>query len=454
MASTPPPARAAGATADVTVQAGAASTEARARSLAALLRDGAPWLAMAAVPWLVGRVVVVGMLAVAHLLVTHGHPDAATAARVHQGLLGWDAGWYDTIARVGYGGAGHQSLRFWPLLPLLGRAVALLPGVTTAGGVVAVANASALGGIAVVARLVALETGDLAAARRSAWLLAVAPPAFVYVMGYAEGPLLLFAGGSLLALRSRRWWAAAALGVLAGLTRPLGLVLVAPALVEVARPWWEPRWTARTGRGSTRAPAAAGARAPLPAVRSRAGADLAGGVQAGAEPAGRARAGADLAGRAAAVLGPVAGFGAFLAWCGIRYHDALAPIRIQQRSSLHGHLADPLVTVWHDAANLLHGHHLGEGMHVPWVLLALVLLVVAFRRLPASYGMFAAGILVAALSGPNLDSFERYALSAFPLVMAGALLTASARVERLVLVLAVAGLGAYALLAFVNVLVP
>ena len=57
-----------------------------------------------------------------------------------------------------------------------------------------------------------------------------------------------------------------------------------------------------------------------------------------------------------------------------------------------------------------------------------MLIVVAFWRLPVSYGAFAFCVVVVALSGSNLDSFERYALSAFPLVMAGATLLRSARV--------------------------
>ena len=88
---------------------------------------------------------------------------------------------------------------------------------------------------------------------------------------------------------------------------------------------------------------------------------------------------------------------------------------------------------------MLH-HHFGTALHVPWVLLVLVLVVVCWRRLPASYAAFATAVVVVALSGTNLDSFERYALSAFPLVVAGASLAADRRVERVVLVLAAAGL--------------
>ena len=61
-----------------------------------------------------------------------------------------------------------------------------------------------------------------------------------------------------------------------------------------------------------------------------------------------------------------------------------------------------------------------SGLSVP----LLLLVVVAFRRLPPAYGPFASSMVVVALAGESLGSFERYALSAFPLVMAGAFLLA------------------------------
>jgi hypothetical protein len=357
------------------------------------------------VPWIVARVVVGVVLAVAHQLATGHHISATAAARVHQGLLGWDAGWYESIARQGYAGAGHQSLRFFPLFPLLARALSVLPGVDVGTAVVVVANISALVGTAVVVALVRSETADLGLARRVAWLVCLAPTAFVFVMGYAEGTLLAFSAGVFLALRARRWWWAAALGVAAGLTRPLGALLLVPAVIEAGRGFRE------AGPG-------------------------------------------DRLGRLGAVVAPVVGAGAFLGWVGWRYGDGLAPLRLQEEGVHHGRLADPFVTLAHDASFLAHGHHLGEGLHLPWVLLAVFLVVVAFRSWPASYGAFAVAVLAVALAGSNLDSFERYALSAFPLVLAGATLLSRPRFFWLVLVLSAAGLAAYALLAFTNVYVP
>ena len=125
---------------------------------------------------------------------------------------------------------------------------------------------------------------------------------------------------------------------------------------------------------------------------------------------------------------------AFAAWAEHTVHDWWAPLRVQLQNTHHGGLSDPVVTLFHDAKGVLH-HHVGTALHVPWVLLALAMLVVCWRRLPAPYTLFAAAVLAVALSGSNLDSFERYAWSAFPLSLAAALLLAEAQVERLVLTL-------------------
>jgi hypothetical protein len=78
------------------------------------------------------------------------------------------------------------------------------------------------------------------------------------------------------------------------------------------------------------------------------------------------------------------------------------------------------VGAWDALVAGLQGHHLGEASHLPWVAAALVLLVVVFRRLPASYAWFAAAVLTVSLTSTNLDSFERYATGAFPLAIAAA----------------------------------
>jgi hypothetical protein len=62
--------------------------------------------------------------------------------------------------------------------------------------------------------------------------------------------------------------------------------------------------------------------------------------------------------------------------------------------------------------------------------------------------------VVLALTANNLDSFERYALSTFPFIMAIALVTRRGAVERAVLALSAGGLVAYSTLAFYGSYVP
>lgn len=367
----------------------------------------------ALLPFAVARVVVGGALGLAHFIVDRTHPSTpGVATRVHAGLLGWDAGWYETIARQGYAPLGRESLRFFPAVPLLTHALAWVPGLGDGPALVVLANAAALAATAMLYVLVRRETGGGAVASRSLWILSLLPASFVLVMGYAESVLLVFTIGCFLALRPPagasvlrpHFAVAGVLAFAAALTRPIGVLLVLAAMAELVR-WWP-----RLGR-----------------------AERVAGI--------------------GAVAAPFVGLLAFLAWSKHTVGDGLAPLRVQLQSSHHGGLSDPFTTLYHDATGVLH-HHVGTALHVPWVLLALAMLIVCWRRLPAPYTLFAAAVLATAVAGSNLDSFERYALSAFPLSIAAALVLTESQLERAVLALLAAGLAGYALLAFLNISVP
>nr|MDA8342459.1 hypothetical protein [Actinomycetota bacterium] len=119
-----------------------------------------------------------------------------------------------------------------------------------------------------------------------------------------------------------------------------------------------------------------------------------------------------------------------------------------------GSLTVPLVGAWDALVSGLHGRHLGEAAHVPWVVLAVVLLVVVFRRLPASYAWFASAVLAVSLTSTNLDSFERYATGAFPLVVAAAGTAVVRRHPRTTVVGAAGIMVLYTVAAMVGVVVP
>ena len=361
----------------------------------------ASWL-----PWLTGRAVVLASLALAKFEVSHlDIRNAKAIADAHAGLWSWDAGWYSNLAAHGYHTVGPDGLRFFPLLPVVASAIHHLTFVPVDAATALVANASALAATVVLYLLARSEFGDAGVARSAAWLLNLVPAAFVTVMGYSDPLAILLAVSCFYLLRHQRWLGAAALGFLAGTARPLGCLLVVPALCEGLRGvraiGWVQRWS-----------------------------------------------------RLVAVLAPAAGLLAYLSWTSIEFGSFTKPLTLQADPTRHGGLTDPVVTLYHDAVNLVGGHHLGTDLHLPWVAVSVVMVVVVFWRLPASYGLYSAAIVVVAASGSNLDSFERYALGAFPLVLAGGTLLRSRRVEITVLVLSAVSMFAYALLAFLGAYVP
>ena len=362
--------------------------------------------------WVVSRVLVGGGLVVAHLAVRSVRPGNPTALqRVHDGLLGWDAGWYRAIAVHGYATAGHQALRFFPLYPMLGRGLGHVPGVGIGMALVVVANVASLLAMAGLLLLVrhdgsGIRRGDDVLARRSVWLLALAPSAFALVLAYADAVLLLCVVIVFLGIRTDRWWWAAAAGMAAGAARPIGVLVVVPVAVEL--------WSHRHHLSGTRR----------------------------------------WFGSIAALGTPVVGAGAYLVWVGRTFGNTWLPFTVQQQSGHRGQLAAPFDAMWHDGIDALHGHHLGSALHIPWVLVCVVLAIVAWKRLPKSYALFSMAVLVVSLSSTNLDSFERYALGAFPLVVAASTFTSRRPVELVLILTSATAMVGYATLSFLGIVVP
>lgn len=306
-----------------------------------------------------------------------------------RGLWVWDAAWYRSIAELGYPGAGLaagadevEGVRFFPLLPLLGRVLAVPLAGNVELALLVLSGAGALAFGALLVRLVRLETGDEAAARRVAWLGALAPGAGVLVLAYTEPIAGALAAGYFLVLRragdlrreaGRRLLLAVPLGLLSGLARPTGVLLVAPALVE--------------------------------ALRAR---------PTGLRPT---------AAWAGVALSPAVGTGLYLAWSWRRFGDPFLPYTVQTRPGLRGGLAvDPRS---HLLTTVPGG--LDWRLKLALLLLALALLVVVARRLGASYAVWSALTMAAAVSSSSGHSLPRYLAGTFPLLMAAALVTGGRR---------------------------
>ncbi|MGI5374303.1 mannosyltransferase family protein [Streptomyces sp. CA-251387] len=145
----------------------------------------------------------------------------------------WDSLWYRRVAELGYGyevrlpnGDVHSNLAFFPLLPWLERLVAAVTPLSYADAgflVSLLASLAAAWGIFAVADHVYGRRAGVCAAL----LWAVLPVAVVQSMAYSESLFTALAAWSLYAVLTGRWLTAGTLALLAGLTRPVGLAVVA-----------------------------------------------------------------------------------------------------------------------------------------------------------------------------------------------------------------------------------
>lgn len=380
-----------------------AVTPAAAASHWQRMRGLAPWPDLLA-SWLAARIVV----GVSLLLVRYLQQELQARDGIHLrtvSLLGWDAAWYDRIATSGYDSQQPQALRFFPLVPLLARGVGTLLGGHPGLALLLLANLGAVVYAAALHRLAVAEGLSEAAARRTLWVAALAPAGFVLVMGYTEAVYGVLVTTAFLAIRAKRWGVAAGLGLLAGTSRPTGVLLALPAAIEGLR----------------------GLR--LASVRQ-------------------------LLGRGSAVLAPVGGLWSYLLWNELHGGSWRRPFTVQTQPSLRGGLfVDTHHQLWQALLDLPGriGH---TTPHLLWVPVSLALLVVVARRLPASYTAFAAANLVLAFTAQELSSFERYLFGAIPLIFAAAMVSAGRLRSQLLLAIAPGLLFAYATMAFLRIYTP
>ncbi len=308
------------------------------------------------------------------------NPRAVIGA--HSGLLTWDGLFYRDIAIGWYDGVPDAGARFFPLYPALGRTLAPLFGGREDWSLVVIANVAAFAGALVLWRLVkeviegspssplpATGTGPWGrltstVGDRAAWMVAIAPSAFVLAWAYTEGLALLLIAATLLALHRRAFALAGLLALLSAALRPVGGLLLLPIVIEL--------WRARP-------------RPPWPAI-------------------------------VAAVAGPLVGlvgaFGVIAATTG----DVWIPVDAQRE--LRGGFQDPITRVLEPMGELVKGNF-RDTYNLAFMLVLIALLVVAIRRRqPLSWLAYAGATLVITLSSQQTDSLGRYALVVVPFVVA------------------------------------
>jgi hypothetical protein len=187
-------------------------------------------------PFLISRagVLVVGALA----LFTIGiRPDAPRIRVSDSDLvnlpLRWDAGWYLSVARVGYmwtprDVGRQQNVAFFPAFPMAMRVMGRLfggSGVAYLYGGLAISHVAFLWALMLLYQLARDDLGDAPAAAAGVTLLASYPFSVFHAAVYTESLFLLAVIGAVLAFKRERWVHACLWGALAGLTRPNGALL-------------------------------------------------------------------------------------------------------------------------------------------------------------------------------------------------------------------------------------
>jgi hypothetical protein len=163
----------------------------------------------------------------------------------------WDAGWYLQIVTGGYRYAAadpaiQQNIVFFPAYPMLTRIVGRLFGGDMIGYVAAgtvISLASFFGALIYLHALARDRFGDQVAAG-SIWLLAAYPFAIFFGALYTESLFLLGTVGAFFHFSRQQFGRAAAWGLLVGLTRLNGALLVLPLAwlaMSMAAPRLKPR---------------------------------------------------------------------------------------------------------------------------------------------------------------------------------------------------------------------
>ena len=236
-------------------------------------------------------VLLVGYLAVASI----GFPEGAPPIRVsdNEALnlpLRWDTGWYLNIAMEGYQWSaeaeGQQNIAFFPAYPLITEGVANLLGAQTVfrlpldrpprlamerfqqfflGSALLVSLLAFGWGMVWLYRL-AREHLDEQSAGAALLLMAAYPFAVFFSAAYTESLMLLAVVAAFYQCRHEKWIAAAAWGLLAGLTRPNGCLLAGPLAVIGVRQWLARRASGVAREELVRHALATGAVAAMPLV--------------------------------------------------------------------------------------------------------------------------------------------------------------------------------------------
>jgi hypothetical protein len=292
-------------------------------------------------------------------------------------LNAWDTHWYlfeaDGMVHAGDvfrdstgpGGLAH----FFPLTSLCVAGLAIVTRLPVSFVLFAFCWIMAWVFGALVHMIAIRETGDRVTASRAAWMSQIAPGAFALIMGYTEPLAGVLAALYFLAVRRQRTGWAFAVGLLAGLSRPTGIVLALPGFIEAVRAAHRAGWTPRS---------------------------IAAGLAQSAAPA--------------------LGLFAYLAYCQVRFHDWVLPYAQQVTADNRGAVTqNPIDTIRVVADNGAWGILITS---LACAAISILALVKSVRLLPLSLTAWAAVMLILGVTSPWFTSEPRYLAAIIPLLIA------------------------------------
>jgi Mannosyltransferase (PIG-V) len=184
-------------------------------------------------------VVVCAMFIAARIVFPSGTPEAAefdAGSSWYRYLLRWDSAWYASIAKEGYKYNGNdlvpQSVNFYPLYPLIAKALTIFPGIDVLLALLVVANVAAVLSVLLLFKYVRQDHGDEVALLTIAFL-SFFPTSVFLSAGYTESLALLLILCCFLLLKREQYIVAAAFAGLASATRSTGLVLLPVIIWEL-----------------------------------------------------------------------------------------------------------------------------------------------------------------------------------------------------------------------------
>lgn len=154
----------------------------------------------------------------------------------------WDSGWYLSVIRLGYSMGENvyvsSNLAFFPVFPYLVKIIGWLFPLGVVNDEIFVligvilSNLLLIASLVIIYHLTMLFFKNKTIAGNAVWLLLIFPTSFFLSSFYSESTFLFFSILSFWAAYKRKWFIACMMASILGATRPLGIMIGLPLLLE------------------------------------------------------------------------------------------------------------------------------------------------------------------------------------------------------------------------------